>query len=368
VVSPTAVTETGTSACPSCGEALMPGARFCEACGAATGAPLVPDPESGLDDPTEPVEIPLASRPGTCPRCDAPIDADGYCTSCGHKAVEPVDVEDKGSLAYATHRGRRHHRNEDSGAVATTAEGWPVLVVSDGVSASPNPHRASAAAVAAAAARLADVPFGGAEAVAAAVAEAHAAATAVPADGDPHWPEDGTHPACTIVVAVAAAGRVVTANVGDARGHLLRPDAAAPGGWSACQITSDDSVAAVAVAAGADPAEALSGPAGHAITAWLGADAPPLAAHVAEFPTEPGDLVMADSDGLWNYAPTDAALGDLAAGFLPAPGEPVPAAAVCERLVAWAVEAGGADNICVALAPAVPGAGADPSEREEPAQ
>ncbi|HZM29679.1 MAG TPA: zinc ribbon domain-containing protein, partial [Acidimicrobiales bacterium] len=189
------MTETGTFACPSCGESLDPSARFCEACGEPTGVPIVPDP--GLDDPTEPVEIPRAAAPGTCPRCDAPIDDDGYCTSCGHKAVEPVDVEDRGAIAYATHRGRRHHRNEDSGAVATTAEGWPVLVVSDGVSASPNPHRASAAAVEAATVALAGVPFGGANAVRAAVVAAHEATVAVPADGDPHWPDDGTHPACT---------------------------------------------------------------------------------------------------------------------------------------------------------------------------
>jgi serine/threonine protein phosphatase PrpC len=363
VVSPT-VTETGTSACPSCGESLDPTARFCEACGEPTGIPIVPDP--GLDDPTEPVEILRAAAPGTCPRCDAPIDADGYCTSCGHKAAEPVDVEDRGPIAYATHRGRRHHRNEDSGAVATTAEGWPVLVVSDGVSASPNPHRASAAAVAAATAALAGVPFGGADTVRAAVAAAHEAAVAVPGDGDPHWPADGTHPACTIVVAVAAGDRVVVGNVGDARGHLLGPDPEAPGGWAARQITTDDSVAAAAVAAGADPEEALSGPAGHAITAWLGADATGLDPHVAEVPAAAGDLVLVDSDGLWNYAPTDAALGEVAGRFLPAPGEPVPAAEVCEALVTWAVEAGGADNICVALAPVAPPAGAEPSEREDP--
>jgi serine/threonine protein phosphatase PrpC len=159
---------------------------------------------------------------------------------------------------------------------------------------------------------------------------------------------------------------VVVGNVGDARGHLLSPDPTAPGGWSARQLTTDDSVAAAAVAAGADPEEALSGPAGHAITAWLGADAPGLTPHVAEVPVVVGDLLLADSDGLWNYAPTDAALGEVAGRFLPRQGEPVPAATVCEALVTWAVEAGGADNICVALAPVATTAAAEPSEREEP--
>ena len=58
--------------------------------------------------------------------------------------------------------------------------------------------------------------------------------------------------------------------------------------------------------------------------------------------------MLACSDGLWNYAPTDAAMGELAT-MLPEAGEPVPFADVCERLVTWAVGAGGMDNICVAL-------------------
>ena len=38
-------TVTEASPCPACGEALVPGARFCEACGAATG---VEEPEGVL--------------------------------------------------------------------------------------------------------------------------------------------------------------------------------------------------------------------------------------------------------------------------------------------------------------------------------
>lgn len=392
-MSPTTVTE--ASPCPACGEALVPGARFCEACGAATG---VEEPEgvgaadpADLDaaedvepaacgrcgepidadgyctgcghrapEPAEEAEAAADEQPGdagqaeepgaaACVRCGEPIDPDGYCTSCGYRALEPVTVNDGRTLAFATHRGRRHDRNEDSGALATTAEGWAVLIVSDGVSASPNPHLASAAAVAAVAERLGGRPFAGAGDLAEAVAEAQEGAMAIPAGGDPNWPEDGTHPACTLVVVVAAEGEVHVANVGDARAHLLRPDPDAPGGWSAHQISADDSLAAAAVAAGIDASAALEGPAGHAITAWLGADAPVVEPHLGSAPVEPGDLVLANSDGLWNYAPTDAAMGELAGTMLPEPGEPIPLAEVCERLVTWAVDAGGMDNICVAL-------------------
>jgi serine/threonine protein phosphatase PrpC len=344
----TAVPETATSACPTCGEALEPGARFCEACGTAIG-----DAGDAPDAVAAASAAPLGAAPpgepgaGACDHCGGTVGADGWCTSCGHRALEAVTVEDRGSLAYATHRGRRHPRNEDAGALAVTAEGWPVLVVADGVSASPNPHLAAAAAVAAVAARLDGRPFGGAADLAAAVALAHDAASVTPPDGDPNWPPDGARPACTLVVAVAAAGAVHVANVGDARVYLLTP---AAGGWSARQLSTDDSVAAEAVAAGADPGEALAGPAGHAITAWLGADAPVPEPHLVDHPAGPGDVVLACSDGLWNYAPTDDALATQVAATV-APGGEVAPAAVSERLTTWAVDQGGVDNVCVAIAP-----------------
>ncbi|HKY66933.1 MAG TPA: hypothetical protein VJM49_11205, partial [Acidimicrobiales bacterium] len=177
-----------------------------------------------------------------------------------------------------------------------------------------------------------------------------------PADGDPQWIADGSHPACTIVVAVATATQAHLTNVGDARGYVVRP---AADGWAAEQVTVDDSVAARAVAQGIDPDVALNLPGGHAITAWLGADAHELRAHLVSVDVAPGDLVLVCSDGLWNYAATDQALTGLLQAALPPPGDPLAPAAVCERLVTWAIDQGGADNICVALAP-VPGADGAP--------
>lgn len=343
--------------CANCGEHLVAGARFCEACGTAVSGAAAA--ESGA-----------SPAPGACAQCGGEIDTDGYCTSCGLRAVEPVTVEDGGQRAYATHRGKRHDRNEDAAAIATTSEGWPVLVVADGVSSSPNPHLASAAAVAAAAGHLADRPFGGVDDLVAAVAAAHDAACAVPADNDPHWPEDGTHPACTIVIAVATDTAVEVANVGDARAHLLHP---ADGdddhdSWVAKQVTMDDSGAAMAMANGADAVTALAQPDGHALTAWLGADAPQVDAHVAAHPTTPHDLLLVCSDGLWNYAPTDEDLGAVVSTKLPPSHLAHPETATgnlattCEQLVSWAVAQGGADNITVALTPV---ATPEPNPEEE---
>jgi PPM family protein phosphatase len=352
--------------CPSCNEPVVnAAARFCEACGTAlTGEP---DDEAHRADQatatTAPTPPPDAPSDG-CARCGAEVGADGYCLSCGLRAIEPITVEDRGRYAFATHRGRRHERNEDAGALATTGEGWPILVVSDGVSASPNPHLASAAAVGAVTDELDGRPFIGDADLVRAVAAAHQAASAVPADGDPLWVSDGSHPACTIVVAVAAAGVVHVANVGDARAYLLSArepgDADDAAGWSADQLSTDDSVAALAVDEGMQPAVALSLPGGHAITAWLGADAPDPAVHLATHPVRTGDLVLACSDGLWNYAPTDESLADQVAAALPPSTDELAAAKVCEQLVAWANGEGGSDNICVALAPVV----ADDDEEE----
>lgn len=345
---------TTLAACASCGEALVDGARFCEACGAATDGP-----------PAQPAERGAPASGGGCERCGGEIDADRYCTSCGHRAAEAIAVDDRGPVASATHRGRRHHRNEDAVALAATAEGWPVLIVSDGVSISPNPHRASAAAVAAAADRLAGRPFAGTDDLVAAVAAAQASAAAVPADGDPHWTPDGTAPACTIVVAVASAGAVHVANVGDARAHLLEPDGR---GWRASQLSTDDSVAAEAVAQGIDAEIALSLPGGHGITAWLGADAPGPDPHVATHPGASGTMLLACSDGLWNYAPADEAVAQLVGSITAPPdGRDLPAAQLCERLVAWAIHQGGADNITVAVAPVPAEGSADgaPTHQEE---
>ncbi len=356
------------TACPACGEGLVEGARFCEACGAATdgrgpaaGEGPTATSSSTEADPT--VETPVVVT-NPCGKCGGEVDGDGYCTSCGHRSLEDITVDDRRTLAYATHRGRRHHRNEDSAALAATSEGFPVLVVSDGVSVSPNPHLASSAAVAAAAGRLAGRPFGGPDDLAAAVADAHEAASAVPADDDPHWTADGSHPACTIVVAVANDSAVHVANVGDARAHLLR---AAGDGWRATQISTDDSVAAHAVSQGIDVEVALNLPGGHGITAWLGADAHALAPHVSTHTAAEGDVLLVCSDGLWNYAPTDEAMSDLVTATLPPPGMPTePLAGLCERLVSWAIDQGGADNICVALTPLpVPSGDADPSELED---
>ena len=199
---------------------------------------------------------------------------------------------------------------------------------------------------------------------------------------------------CTFVAAVLEQDLLVVGSVGDSRAYWL-PDAGTP-----TALTVDDSFAQEQIASGVPRAEAEAGPQSHAITRWLGEDAPDhTPTTTAMRVTEPGWLLVC-SDGLWNYC---SAAEDLAVlvqklttpdqesgGTEPAAAKPpalpdaepavaeplalpdaesaVPAArppalpdaplavpnaepiALAEALVGWANARGGQDNITVALA------------------
>jgi serine/threonine protein phosphatase PrpC len=95
-----------------------------------------------------------------------------------------------------------------------------------------------------------------------------------------------------------------------------------------------------------DETRAMASAHAHVITRWLGSDIPDPRPHLLRFePTGPGVLLVC-SDGLWNYLP---AAGELAGRVLPdAANDPLGAACA---LLKFALEAGGADNITIALAP-----------------
>ena len=85
------------------------------------------------------------------------------------------------------------------------------------------------------------------------------------------------------------------------------------------------------------------------MTRWIGADVSDPAPHVVCFePPGPGAVLLC-SDGLWNYQPEASELAELA---LPAAiTDPLGAA---RTLVAFALEAGGMDNVTAVVAPSPP--------------
>jgi len=350
-----------TVTCPSCGAAVHDADRFCERCGAALTAPSLETPATAAPDPTPsptgtspttpaPTETgPAATAP--CRSCGGIVAADGYCEQCGALAVSE---RDHWSELPAPHvggvcdRGRRHARNED--AMALHADGdVAVLVVCDGVSSAPDSDLASLAAARAAR----DLLAAGRPSGTAADAERSAAWSTLLVDsaaaadaairgavGD--RAERTEPPSCTFVAAVVDGPLVVTGWLGDSRTYWL------PDGGTPRQLTADDSGANELIARGIPRAQAESSPTAHAITRWLGPDAPDVVPQTTATRIDGAGWVLVCSDGLWNYcseaADLDALVRDVETRTGSAPE------AVAAELVTWANAQGGHDNITVALA------------------
>lgn len=337
-----------------------PGAAPTSTPSAEASAPA-PDPRTSAAEPTS--TPPAGTK--LCVACRAGrVDNDGYCENCGHAQPRERDhmEQELGSVAAVSDRGLRHHRNEDSFAVSTTAlpDGSPavVAIVCDGVSSASRPDEASAAAASAAnEALLESLPRGTHpqqamhEAIVAASESVNSLAEepGQAMEHDPHRHQNA--PACTLVGAVMAGGLLVVGWVGDSRVYWVPDDRTNP----PARLTEDDSWAAQMVAAGLmNEAEAYADERAHAITGWLGADAYELEPHTASFKPDRSGLVVVCTDGLWNYAESAAEM----AAAVPADAQlrPLHGAQV---LVGHALDGGGHDNVTVALLPfAVPPQGA----------
>ena len=314
--------------CPACAAQVSPADNFCEKCGRELSSAAV-SAESGT-----------ASACGHCG--SAQIAADGYCEQCGQKAPSGRDhVEiDLGALAGVTDRGRRHPRNEDAMGLALTETptGTAALAaVCDGVSTSARPEEASLAAAEAALRVLTENLRAGitaAEALATAVLAADAAVRDLAG-------QSFDAPAATIVCGVVTADEIAAGWIGDSRAYWLPEDH----GLGARLLTQDDSLAAELIAAGAlSEADAKTSPHAHVVTRWLGADAETREPHVVSLqPPGPGLLLLC-TDGLWNYQPEADGLARLAQ-----PKSPGDLAGATADLLAFALEAGGQDNVTVVL-------------------
>ncbi|MFJ7588145.1 protein phosphatase 2C domain-containing protein [Streptomyces sp. NPDC097617] len=319
--------------------------------------------ENPYGTPQSPPAAPEGGK--TCVACRAGhVDTDGYCEHCGHAQPRERDhlEEELGSVAAVSDRGLRHHRNEDSFAVAATAlpdgSAATVAIVCDGVSSASRPDEASASAAAAANEALLEALPRGAhpqEAMHEAILAAAAAVNALAPET--HGAQNA--PACTLVGAVVSGGLLTIGWVGDSRAYWVPDDRAA----LPRRLTEDDSWAAQMVAAGLmGEAEAYADVRAHAITGWLGADAYDLDPHTATFkPDHPGVVVVC-TDGLWNYAESAREMAQL----LPADAATRPLHSA-QVLVGHALDGGGHDNVTVAIVPFATHPEQEPGPDAEPA-
>ena len=287
----------------------------------------------------------------TCPACgqDALPD-DRYCEACGAPLTPGVVVDagdhrefDDGIVGGVTDRGLVHRRNEDAMQIVRSGE-TVLAVVCDGVSSSSAAADASAAAASAGADALAgSLADPGPDRVAAmrdAITSALDAVVQVP------WTRTRRRgaSACTFLGATWDGDALTIGAVGDCRGYWVSDDAVE-------QLTVDDSWVREQIDLGAlSPDEADRHPHAHAITRWLGEDAPGGAPRVTTFvPPSAGRLVLC-SDGLWNYAPTTDRIAALVRQH-PTSTAPIDVARALTRV---ALAGGGRDNITVVVVDVVP--------------
>lgn len=364
--------------CAACHEPLTPGAAFCEACGAPVAATADPAAEAptavdvtGESSPFDdlgsgPISAPTRMNPAhagpggaagdvsdrPCLACGAEVDGDGYCMTCGTKQASERDHfrETPASwVAGVCDRGITHARNEDAMALLADASSGSraVLVVLDGVSSSTDSDVASLAGARAARETLrTPLPRGMGTDQGRAAAVAAAFAHTVRAANDAivaTTAEDSANPAsATFSVAVVEGARLSVANIGDSRVYWVPDDG------QALQLTVDDSAAQQLMEAGMERGAAENGPQGHAITRWLGRDAPDLTPRVAELDLPGSGWVLNCSDGLWNYISEPAAIAEqVRAAEAAGASTPLDLAVA---LTAYANARGGRDNITVTLA------------------
>jgi serine/threonine protein phosphatase PrpC len=352
------------TACPSCGAAVAAADRFCESCGtplhdgAGQPVPAVaavgPGPAASATVTPHPAAsaafAPDSGSAGHAPVCGTCGDpfADGWCTGCGAPEPDPRDHVQARAAAWVagvSDRGRRHPHNQDAMALAVVGQ-LAVLVVCDGVTTATASEVAALDSATAArdvlAAAIDPADPAGADQWLAHLVGAGAAALAAAVDVAARVGTTPDPPACTFVAAVTDGRSIAAANIGDSRAYWL------PDGHEPVQLGTDHSWASERIAQGIAREVAENEPDAHAITRWLGIDAPPGDASCTTAVIDGSGWLLVCSDGLWNYASEPSALRavlDEQAATVGA--DPLDLA---EALVAWANERGGQDNITVTLA------------------
>ncbi|MEV0644339.1 protein phosphatase 2C domain-containing protein [Phytomonospora sp. NPDC050363] len=317
--------------CPACDLTAEDAAQWCERCGEALEA--MPPMESPGDAAPAPMWRSTAAHLSACLQCGRPEHtADGFCVHCGQRR-SPNSIRsaiDLGPVAGCTDRGPRRKRNEDALAVGRFGL-TTVAVICDGVASATQSDDAALAATETGIRVVLDELASGKPPGSAAHAGLTEAASAAASVGVNY---ESNPPACTYVSAIVTATEVTISWVGDSRIYWW-------GAESIGCLTVDDCLAGRLAAQGVS-ADDVRYQAKHAyaLDHWLGADSPTLDPHIETFtPPGPG-LIIVCSDGLSRYLPQPA---DLAATPMGTP------AATAQALTQRAIDAGGVDNVSVAV-------------------
>ena len=326
--------------CPICKEEREGDDRFCGECGYDFALQL-PDAESVV---AQSVVIPAGSTKYTqakvcgCELPDTPApDNEGYCANCGMKCLpdvpEHTEITIDTTLAMVSDIGRRHKTDEDCGMVFRLPNGEAVLIVSDGVSTSINPTDASQTI-----ARVMKEYFltntnweNPLDVMYDAIAEGHNTVVKM-------TPRNVRGAEATVVAAWVHDGKITYGWVGDSRIYTLT-DA------GLTLLTRDDSWIEDTVDAGEMSREdANKDPMAHAVTQVLGMKDGSVEIHVCEVDIVGTTKLMLCTDGLWNYYEDNAAMQVLLEDK-----SQTTAVEMCDHYTTCANEAGGTDNVTVAI-------------------
>ena len=302
--------------CKLCGTTNPADDVFCENCGARI-AELPPAPDS-------------------C-SCGAPLaemDADGFCGACGRRLKRPdsdhIELALSNDFAGVSDRGLRHSRNEDRFALTMAGNAYG-LVVCDGVSMSPEADQASSAAAQSMLDALNDgLPkhdLGEVEILRSAIRQAAGSVSDL-------GKLSSQAPSTTLVAAIVKDNELTVGWIGDSRAYWIA-------NGEANQLTRDHSWQNSPAAHEAG-AEAMKAANAHALTRWVGADAPDLEPEIVHRHLHAPGLLLLCSDGLWNYAADPA---QIAALISTANKDEGSALSISRELIDYAIGRGGHDNI-----------------------
>ncbi|MET3117667.1 serine/threonine protein phosphatase PrpC [Undibacterium sp. GrIS 1.8] len=315
--------------CIQCGETVDPDFSFCEACGAAVGAPSVNAPAPEVTSNSNATQVASSTNQVICKCGHTEFDQDNICENCGRRTeiADPIEVQilDEHTIS-ATHRGRRHTENQDSVSMVAI-DGAIAMALADGVSTSCHARQAADVAVTVALTSLENNPgLPIKERLELAIASAHDAVCKLAYD-DTSLAE----PEATLVLALIEGDQVHFAWVGDSRLYAVNQA-------SQLLLTEDDSWFNQQIKLGLNVTTAMMDNNAHCITQCLGMRDDILDIHTGSARLDGDTYIVLCSDGLWNYCEAPAALHRLFDADLPLVNQ-------CTQLIDFANDQGGHDNI-----------------------